>query len=62
MPDWDSQFAEDSDERQERQAKTRRAKQACFKDCSAGVHLDPENGCVSKCFSWEFCQGWRAYT
>ena len=58
-PAWDDQFAEDDDERQ---AKRRRAMQACFEDCAAGAHLDPENGVVNKCPSWEHCQGWRAYT
>ena len=61
-PDWDDQFAEDDEERSERQAKKRKAMQACFLDCSTGAHLDPENGVVGKCASWEYCQGWRAYT
>ncbi len=61
-PSWDNQFAETEGEIQERQGKRRRAMHACFKDCAAGIHLDPENGCVSKCSRWEYCEGWRAYT
>lgn len=38
----------------------RAARALCFKRCSAGKFLDPENGCVSVCKSADECQGWRA--
>ncbi len=37
------------------------AREACFADCSKGVHLDPENGCCSICKSPDECQGWVPY-
>lgn len=37
------------------------AQERCFKDCSTGVHLDPEAGCVSVCGSPTECEGWVPY-
>lgn len=56
----DRQFGETPDERNMRLRTKRKAQQRCFKKCSAGEFLDPENGCVSVCKSWERCVGWRA--
>ena len=60
-PSFDNQFRETFYEQQERQKKRRVAMQKCFKECRAGKHMDLEAGCVSKCETWESCQGWRAY-
>lgn len=46
---------EEYDERQ------RAAKRACFKDCSAGLFVDPENGCFEPCKEWQECGGWVPY-
>jgi hypothetical protein len=39
----------------------KKARELCFAVCSAGGHLDFENGCCSVCQKEADCQGWRAY-
>ena len=38
-----------------------RARVRCYRDCSAGNHLDFENGVVSICKSADECEGWHSY-
>lgn len=38
-----------------------RARKACWEDCKAGKHVDPDAGCFTRCTDPRACQGWIPY-